>query len=51
MIKILVDQDFNQIILCGLYQRVPNLDAVTAYEVGLSAASDTDLLLWQAQFI
>lgn len=46
MLSLLLDQNFNQIILRGLRARVQGLDAITAYEVGLSAVSDAELLAW-----
>jgi predicted nuclease of predicted toxin-antitoxin system len=46
--RLLIDQDLNQIILRGLRRRLPQLDAVTAYEVGLSDAKDPELLAWAA---
>ncbi|HXG66865.1 MAG TPA: DUF5615 family PIN-like protein [Blastocatellia bacterium] len=49
MLRLLIDQDFDQDILRGLLRRIPDLDAVTAYEVGLSAASDPTLLAWAAE--
>lgn len=48
MLRLLIDNDFNQIILRGLLRRVSDLDAVTAYEVCLSEAPDPDLLAWAA---
>ena len=48
MLRLLIDNDFNQIILRGLSRRVSGLDVVTAYEIGLSEASDPDLLAWAA---
>jgi hypothetical protein len=48
MLRILIDQDFDQDILRGLIRRVPDLDAVTAHEVGHSAAPDPQLLAWAA---
>lgn len=48
MLRLLIDQDLNQHILRGLRRRVPTLDAVTAYEVGLGEASDPKLLAWAA---
>src|SRR5215813_8023022 len=48
MLRLLIDQDFDQDILRGLLLRIPNLDVVTAYEVGLSAAPDPELLEWAA---
>ena len=43
MLKLLIDQDLDHDILRGLFQRIPNLDAVTAFEIGLSKALDPDL--------
>ena len=49
MLRLLIDNDFNQIILRGLLRRVSDLDAVTAYEVGLSEASEPELLGWAVE--
>lgn len=49
MLRLLVDQDFDHDILRGLLRRVPKLDVVTTPEVGLSAASDLELLVWAAE--
>lgn len=49
MLWLLIDQDFDQDILRGLLRRVPDLDAVTAYEAGLSEAPDPELLAWAAE--
>ena len=49
MLRLLIDQDLDHVILRGLSLRVPNLDVVTAHEVGLSNASDPDLLAWAAE--
>jgi hypothetical protein len=49
MLRLLIDHDFDQDILRGLLQRIPDLDAVTAYEVGLSEAPDPELLAWAAE--
>jgi Domain of unknown function (DUF5615) len=43
------DQDLDHDILRGLIRRVPDLDAVTALEIGMSQASDPELLVWAAQ--
>jgi hypothetical protein len=48
MLRLLIDHDLDQDILRGLIHRVPDLDAVAALEVGLSAASDPELLAWAA---
>lgn len=49
MLRLLIDQDFDQDILRGLERRIPNLDAITAYEIGLSEAPDPELLAWAAE--
>ena len=49
MVRLLVDQDFDHDILRGLIRRIPNLDVVTAHQIGLSAASDPELLAWAAE--
>jgi hypothetical protein len=33
MLRLLIDQNFDQDILRGLTHRIPNLDAVTAYDM------------------
>ena len=49
MLRLLIDQDLDQDILRGLLRRLPQLDAVTAFEIGMSEASDPELLTWAAQ--
>jgi len=49
MLRLLVDQDFDHDILRGLRERVSELDAVTAHQLGLSRAPDPDLLLIAVQ--
>jgi hypothetical protein len=49
MLRLLIDHDLDQDILRGLLQRVADLDAVTAHEVGLSEAPDPELLSWAAK--
>ena len=49
MLRLLIDQDLDQVILRGLLLRVPNLDVITAHQVGLSDAFDLDLLAWAAE--
>ena len=44
MLRLLIDQDLDQVILRGLLLRVPSLDVITARQAGLSAASDPELL-------
>lgn len=49
MLRLLIDQDLDHDILRGLIRRVPHLDAVTAFELGMGKTSDPDLLLWAAK--
>lgn len=49
MLRLLIDQDFDQDISRGLLRRVPDLDAVTAYEVEMSEAADPEILAWAAE--
>ena len=49
MLRLLIDQDLDHAILRGLLLRVPNPDVITAQQVGLSDASDPELLEWAAQ--
>ena len=49
MLRLLIDQDFDHDILRGLQRRVPRLDAVTAFEVGMSEATDPQLLIQAAR--
>jgi hypothetical protein len=44
MLRLLIDQDLDHVILRGLLLRVPKLDVVTAYQAGLGDASDPDLI-------
>jgi len=49
MLHLLIDQDFDHDILRGLLRRIPRLNAVTALEIGMSEATDPQLLSWAAQ--
>lgn len=49
MLRLLIDQDLDHVILRGLLFRVPTLDVITAHQVGLSNTSDPDLLAWAAE--
>jgi len=42
MLRLLIDQDLDHVILRGLLLRVPNVDVITAHQVSLSNASDPD---------
>jgi hypothetical protein len=49
MLRLLIDQDLDHDILRGLIRRIPRLDAVTAFEIGLSEANDPQLISRAAQ--
>lgn len=49
MLRLLIDQDLDQVILRGLLLRVPNLDVVTAHQANLSDATDPELLAWASE--
>jgi len=49
MLRLLIDQDLDHVILRALLLRVQNLDVLTAHQAGLSNASDPDLLAWAAE--
>jgi uncharacterized protein DUF5615 len=49
MLCLLIDQDLDHDILRGLLRRIPQLDAVTAFEIRLMKATDSQLLTWAAQ--
>jgi hypothetical protein len=46
MLRLLIDQNLDHDILRGLIRRIPRLDAVTAFEIGMSRATDPHLLAW-----
>jgi hypothetical protein len=46
VLKFLSDENFNGDILRGLYRRRPDLNVVRVQDVGLSAATDHDILAW-----
>src|SRR5436305_6772834 len=49
MLRVLIDQDIDHDILRGLMRRIPHLNAVTAFEIGMSEATDPELLTWAAR--
>lgn len=49
MLRLLIDQDLDHDILRGLIRRIPRLDVVTAFEIGMREATDPQLLTWAAQ--
>ena len=48
MLRLLIDENFDERILRGLNLRVPTLDFVSVKEIGLRGAKDSDLLKWAA---
>jgi hypothetical protein len=49
MLRLLIDENFDHRILRGLKLRLPKLDYVLVNEIGMSGASDLELLRWAAQ--
>ena len=49
MPKFLADENFNYDIVRGLLRQLPDLDIVTAQDVGLTRADDPEVLQWAAQ--
>ncbi|MBC7931198.1 MAG: DUF5615 family PIN-like protein [Rubrivivax sp.] len=49
MLRLLIDQDLDHDILRGLIRRIPQLDAVTAFEIGMGEATDPQLLTWASR--
>ena len=49
MLRLLMDQNLDQDILRGLIHRIPQIDAVTAFKIGMSEATDPEPLTWAAQ--
>lgn len=47
--RIAVDANFRREIAEGLQRRMPNLDIIWAQQVGLSEASDEEVLEWSAR--
>lgn len=49
MLRLLIDQDLDHDILRGLIRRIPHVDVVTAFEIGMGEAADPELLTWAAR--
>ena len=49
MLRLIIDQDLDHDILRGLIRRIPDLDVVTAFEIGMMKATDPQLLTWAAE--
>lgn len=49
MLRLAVDEDFNQRVVRGLRQRHQALDIVRVQEAGLSGAPDPEVLEWAAR--
>lgn len=48
MLRLLIDENFDQRILRGLRLRLPQLDYIIAQQAGMSGLSDAALLDWAA---
>ena len=49
MLRLAVDEDFNNRILRGVLRRQPNLDSVRAQDAGLQGRGDPEVLEWAAR--
>ena len=49
MLRLLIDENFNQRILRGLQYRLPSVDFLLAEHAGLRQTKDTDVLAWAAR--
>jgi hypothetical protein len=49
MLRLLIDQNLDHDILRGLIRHISQLDAVTAFEIGMAKATDPQLLTRAAQ--
>lgn len=49
MVRLLTDNDFNGHIIRGLLRRRPEFDLVRVQDIGLTAATDPEILAWAAQ--
>lgn len=49
MLRLAVDENFNNDIIRGLLRRKPELDIVRIQDVGLSGANDSAVLEWAAR--
>ena len=49
MLRLLIDENFNHLILCALKARLPELDFVLVQQVGLAGVKDPALLKWAVQ--
>ncbi len=49
MLKLVTDEDFNDLVVRGLFRRLPEIDLVRADEEGLEGVTDAALLAWAAQ--
>ena len=49
MLRLAIDENFNQDIVRGLLRRLPNVDIRSVQDVGLSGIDDPDVLAWAAE--
>ena len=47
-IRLLADENFDHIVVRGLFRQAPALDLVRVQDVGLTGASDQTILAWAA---
>jgi len=49
MLRLLIDENFDNDIVRGLLRRTTQVDMVRVQDVGLAGAADPDILAWAAQ--
>jgi len=49
MLRLLVDENFNENIIRGVRRRLEDVDIIRVRDVGLSGADDPDILAWAAE--
>jgi hypothetical protein len=49
VIRLLIDEDFNDHIIEGAFQRLPSLEAIRARDTGLRGRHDREVLAWAAE--
>lgn len=50
MLRILADENFNHIILRGLFKQNPQIDVIRVQDVGLKGVEDPKILEWCSQY-
>ncbi len=49
MLRLISDQNFNELIVRGLFRRLPELDLIGVRDEGMERTKDPDLLAWAAE--